>query len=134
MSKKWLAVLFMIFSTVTVAVTACGSASISSSSSSAGMETQVHMNSTSFVQTGITIQKGHSVILVNDDAFTPHIIANGIWENGTPKSARETGAPSVNNVQINGKSSQTIGPFTTSGTFHFYCTVHPGMELAVIVQ
>jgi plastocyanin len=100
----------------------------------AGTAKEVHMNSTSFVQAALTIQKGQSVTLVNDDAFTPHIIANGAWENGTPKPAKEVGAPSVNNVQINGDSSQTIGPFTTAGTFHFYCTIHPGMELAVIVQ
>lgn len=132
MSKKLLAIL--LFSTITVAVAACGSVSTSSSRSSAGTAKEVHMKSTSFVQTVLTIQKGQSVTLVNDDAFTPHVIANGAWENGTPKPAKEVGAPSVNNVQINGASSQTIGPFTTAGTFHFYCTIHPGMELAVIVQ
>src|SRR6266516_6379673 len=133
-SKKLLVVLLLLFSTITVAVAACGSASTSSSSSGAGTAKEVHMNSTSFVQAALTIQKGQSVTLVNDDAFTPHIIANGAWENGTPKPAKEVGAPSVNNVQINGDSSQTIGPFTTPGTFHFYCTIHPGLELAVIVQ
>jgi plastocyanin len=134
MSKQLLAISLLLFSTLTIAVAACGSASISSSRSSAGTAKEVHMNSTSFVQAALTIQKGQSVTLVNDDAFTPHIIANGAWENGTPKPAKEVGAPSVNHVQINGESSQTIGPFTTAGTFHFYCTIHPGMELAVIVQ
>ena len=134
MSKKLLAILLLLFSTITIAVAACGSASTSSSSSNAGMAKEVHMNATNFTQTSVTIRKGQSVTLVDDDLFTPHVIANGTWENGTPKPAREVGAPSVNHVQINGKSSQTIGPFTTAGTFHFYCTIHPGMELAVIVQ
>jgi plastocyanin len=48
---------------------------------------------------------------------------------------RENGAPVVNNVQISGNgSSQAIGPFNTPGSFHLYCTIHPGMNLTVIVQ
>ena len=48
---------------------------------------------------------------------------------------QESGAPGMNNVQISGNgSSQVIGPFNTPGTYHFYCTVHPGMNLTVIVQ
>ena len=48
---------------------------------------------------------------------------------------QESGAPVMNNVQISGNgSSQVIGPFNTPGTYHFYCTVHPGMNLTVIVQ
>ncbi len=27
-----------------------------------------------------------------------------------------------------------FGPFNVVGTFHIYCTVHPGMNLTVIVQ
>ena len=43
---------------------------------------------------------------------------------------REPGAPQVKDVQINGSSSQTIGPFTAAGTFKFYCTIHPGTSPA----
>ncbi len=28
----------------------------------------------------------------------------------------------------------TVGPFLTSGTYHSYCTVHPGMSLTILVQ
>jgi hypothetical protein len=69
-----------------------------------------------------------------DDSLTPHIIANGTWENGTAKPAGEPGAPEVRDVQINGYSQDAIGPFTTAGTYHFYCTVHPGMNMTVLVQ
>ncbi len=30
--------------------------------------------------------------------------------------------------------SHMIGPFPTAGTYHLYCTVHPGMNLTVIVH
>lgn len=96
-------------------------------------ENPVHMNDTNFVQSSITIKKGERLTLI-DDAFTPHIVANGTWEKGTAHAAREPGAPLVKDVQINGTSSQILGPFTTAGTFKLYCTIHSGMSLTVVVQ
>lgn len=93
----------------------------------------VHMNDARFAQPSISIKKGDRLTLI-DDALTPHIIANGTWENGTAHSVRELGAPQVKDMQINGNSSQTIGPFTTAGTFKLYCTIHSGMNLTVVVQ
>jgi len=110
------------------ALGACGTSAQTASGS------EVHMNSANFVQTEITIQKGQSVTLINDDPLTPHIIANGTWENGTAKPKGEPNAPEVNNVQINGNAQATIGPFPIAGTFKFYCTIHPGMSLSVIIQ
>lgn len=92
------------------------------------------MNATNFLQNSITIKKGASITLIDDDLSVPHIIANGTWENGTARSAREAGAPAINNVQINGDSSETIGPFPSAGTFKLYCTIHSGMNLTVVVQ
>lgn len=92
------------------------------------------MNSAKFVQAEITIQKGQSVTLINDDLLTPYIIANGTWESSMGKPIGEPNAPEVNNVQINGNAQAMIGPFPTAGTFRFYCTIHPGMNLAVKVQ
>lgn len=91
------------------------------------------MNDTQFVQPSITIHKGESVTLVAT-TFTPHIIANGTWDNGQAKAAKESSAPEVKDMQINGNSSGNIGPFTTAGTFKLYCTIHSGMNLIVIVQ
>lgn len=112
--------------TIAVLLTACGSAP--------GGPNPVHMNSSSFTQSSITIKKGDSITLMNDSPFVGHTIANGTWENGTAKPAIEAGAPEVKDVQIGGNSSATIGPFTTAGTFKLYCTVHAGMNLTVIVQ
>ena len=126
---KKLCVLLVLWSVITLLLVACGS--VSSATNTA--ENVVHMNSMQFVQTSVTIKKGERLTLI-DDALTPHIVANGTWENGMPHSAREPGAPLVKDVQINGTDSLVLGPFTTAGTFKLYCTIHSGMNLTVVVQ
>jgi len=100
--------------------------------STSGSSNEVHMSAQTFVQSSITISKGSSIALV-DDVGVPHRIANGTWDNNNAKPMKETNAPSVN-VQLNGNDQQTIGPFAMAGTYHLYCTIHPGMNLTVIVQ
>jgi plastocyanin len=92
----------------------------------------VHMGPTNFLQHSITIQQGQMVNLV-DDASSTHIITNGSWVNGVAKPAKEPGAPTVNQT-YNGNDSAPIGPFTTPGTYHLYCTIHVNMNLTVIVK
>jgi plastocyanin len=135
--KRVIAVLVFL-GLLTVLLVACGgssggNSSNSSSSPAAASVTTVHMSDQNFVQSSITVSKGSSVTLV-DDVATLHIIANGSWVNGSPQTEQESGSPTVNNVQVSGNGSQTIGPFNTTGTYHFYCTVHPGMNLTVTVQ
>lgn len=117
---------------------ACGRADTTSSTSNNASSTgnaggaTVHMSENDFVQSSVTISKGSRLTLV-DDAADVHIITNGTWKNGTPDPRKEDGAPTVN-VTFQGDDTQTIGPFNTAGTFQFYCTVHPGMNLNVIVK
>lgn len=92
----------------------------------------VHMGNANFLQTSITISKGQSVALI-DDVTVEHIITNGTWQNGVAKVGKESGAPAYNKT-FNGNDSDTLGPFNTSGTFEYYCTIHPGMNLTVVVQ
>jgi hypothetical protein len=96
-----------------------------------GMPT-VHMGIDSFAQSTVTVPKGSKLLLV-DDAPSVHFLANGYWVNNTPHPTTEPGAPSVKNLQIKSGSVE-IGPFTVAGTYHLYCTVHPGMNLTIIVQ
>jgi plastocyanin len=92
------------------------------------------MGETTFLQPSVTISKGSSLNLI-DDVAVLHIIGNGSWVNNTIKPAREPGAPVVNNLQFNAAGQTTaVGPFTTAGTFHLYCSVHLNMNLTVIVQ
>ena len=95
--------------------------------------TSVHMGSSNFLIPSTTIPKGSKLTLVNDVAV-PHIIQNGTYDaNGTPKPAKEPGAPTVN-VNFAGSDTKDIGPFTTAGTFHLYCTIHVNMNLTVTVK
>lgn len=113
----------------TLFVAACSTSGGSNTSSNT-----VGLTSTNFAQSSITIKKGQSVTLDNQGS-TVHIISNGSWHGNTPDPKTEPGAPVVNNTQIN-SAGQTlqIGPFNTAGTFHYYCSVHPGMNLTVVVQ
>lgn len=141
MMKKLIAAFVLLFM-VTILVVACGgspgsssssSSSGSPSSSSSGSNT-VHLTSNNFAQPSITISKGSSITLVNDVAVV-HIVSNGMWENNSPKPATVPGAPVVTNLMFSSSGqTKTIGPFNTAGTFHYYCSVHVGMNLTVIVQ
>ncbi len=91
-----------------------------------------HMSNATFVQTSVTINKGDTLTLV-DDVPVEHIIKNGTWKGITPQPATESGAPAVDQT-FNGNDSGPVGPFNTSGTFQLYCTIHPGMNLTVIVK
>ena len=93
---------------------------------------EVHMGIGNFVQSTVTISKGAKLLLIDDGQF-PHVLSNGMWVNNTPHPATEAGAPPVQNLNVNGNSVE-IGPFNTAGTFHLYCTIHPGMNLTIVVQ
>ncbi|GAC1381438.1 MAG: hypothetical protein NVSMB33_08150 [Ktedonobacteraceae bacterium] len=124
--KKLIAA-FVLFSLVAMFVVACGSSASGSGCSG------VHMGENNFLQSSITIRKGSSINLI-DDVQVPHIVTNGSWSsNNDAKPGKESGAPAVNQ-QFNGGDNYMIGPFNTAGTYHLYCTVHPGMNLTVIVK
>lgn len=94
----------------------------------------VGLTATNFASSTITIKKGESVILKNQTS-TVHIISNGSWNGNTPASKAEAGAPTVGSLMLNTDGeSKSIGPFNTAGSFHYYCSVHPGMNLLVLVQ
>jgi plastocyanin len=128
MSKKLFAILGLC-GVLTLILVACGATGTDTSSA----PNQVHMNATNFVQPSISIKKGERITLI-DDTLVSHTIGNGTWENGTAKLEDEPGAPQVKDMQINSFGQDSIGPFTTVGTFHFYCPIHSGMNLTVVVQ
>ncbi len=126
--KKLIAV-FVLLSLVTVLVVACGGGGSSSNGSNT-----VHLTSNNFAQPSITISKGSSITFVSDTSAT-HIISNGMWNGNNPQPKTESGAPVVSNMMFNSSGeTKTIGPFNTAGTFHYYCSVHVGMNLTVVVQ
>lgn len=125
--KKLIAIL-LLFSSIAILFTACATGNADASNK----PNTVHMKELVFSPTSITIEKGEKVNIVNDVPIG-HIIANGTWQNSAPKAGKEPGAPQVN-IQFTGNDNQEIGPFSTAGTFQLYCTVHPGMNLTVIVK
>jgi plastocyanin len=141
MSKQRLQLLAILFASLalgSILLAACtrpGSSPIASSTPEGGAgggNTTVQMGLTSFLQTSITIPKGSMLTLV-DTVAVPHIIMNGSWDtSGAAKPAKETGAPTVNQ-SFSGNDTHQIGPFTTAGTYHLYCTIHQNMNLTVIV-
>lgn len=147
MSKKRLGFLTTVLAVLAIGsilLAACarpGSATASGSStpnsgnngSSNGGGTTVHMGQTNFLVPSTTIPKGSMLTLI-DDVAVPHIIQNGTWDaSGTPKPAKEAGAPTVNQ-SFSGSDTHTIGPFSTAGTFHIYCTIHTNMNLTITVK
>src|SRR6266704_2966927 len=128
MKKLFVAIVVMGLLTILISVlSACGK------SATASGPNQVHMNESNFEQSSIIIKKGQRITLVNDTADI-HIIENGTWDdNGNARAQKEPGAPTVD-AQVNGYANQQFGPFNIPGTFHLYCTVHPGMKLTIIVK
>lgn len=118
---------------IVLTAASCGGSGGSGSTGGSG-GTGVHMGETTFLQPSVTISKGSSLNLI-DDVPVLHIIGNGSWVNNVAQPARETDAPTVNNVQISSAGqSIAVGPFNTAGTYHLYCSVHLNMNLTVIVQ
>src|SRR5215469_15975288 len=93
----------------------------------------VHLTATRFAPAIVALHKGERLIIV-DDGPVPHTLANGSWSaDQRPVPAVEPGAPLVTNVALN-NNTVTLGPFATPGTYHLYCTIHPGMTLTIVVQ
>lgn len=105
---------------------------VATATTTTGGEPTVHMGISSFVQSSVTIPKGSKLLLVDDGSFT-HMLATGRWQNSQPEGATEPGAPIIKHLQVSGGSVE-VGPFNTAGTYHIYCTIHPGMTLTIIVQ
>ena len=93
----------------------------------------VHLTARNFAVSCVNITKGSKLMLI-DDVQVLHIITNGMWDSsGNQVTTKEPGAPTISNVNISGGQAD-IGPFTTAGTYHILCTVHPGMNLVVNVK
>ena len=139
MKKKRSSFLLLTLATValgSILLAACSrtgllSARVPTGQWSIAQEPTVHMGVCYFVQSSVDVPKGSKLMLIDDGAYV-HILSNGSWVNGTPKPAKEPGAPTVNNLQINGNNVE-IGPFATAGTFHIYCSIHPNMNLTIVV-
>lgn len=121
---------------------------------------RVHLEPQNFLPGTITIYKGMSLLLVNDNPGIEHIIMNGYWKGNHIVYLAARGKPVPRQVQLNlqgdstakleyingqgtpivdmvfqpGNSQAVIGPFSKAGTYSFLDSVHFGMNLTVVVQ
>jgi plastocyanin len=93
----------------------------------------VQTGASTFIQSCVTVAKGASLKIVPAAQSLLHVLTNGSWVGSNAQLAKEPGAPSIDNVNVTNASVE-IGPFTTAGTFHILCTVHPGMNLTIEVK
>ena len=129
MNKKFLFVL-LCFALLTMLLGACRIIDASTLPKAA----EVQMGSSQFIQQEVTIHKGESIDLVNQPTSN-HVIANGQWVSGVQQQKAEADAPSLpaNGQNIAASASLVIGPFNVAGDYHYYCNIHPGMNLTVHV-
>lgn len=118
---------------IVVALIVAANPQAGSASTDTGGEPTVHIGGAHFIQDIVLVPKGSRLRIVNDGSVE-HILQNGRWSaNGTAQTVAEPGAPAVHNVDIKGGDVE-IGPFTTTGVFHIYCTLHTGMNLTIVVE
>lgn len=97
-------------------------------------EATVHLMISSFSTPTVHVAKGAKLLMIDDGNYE-HNLSNGTWVNGQPQPENVTGAPAVKSVNINGTGKQVeIGPFTTAGTYHLFCSLHTGMTLTIDVS
>jgi plastocyanin len=80
----------------------------------------------------VALHTGDTLTITDVDGIH-HTFTNGTWSSGKPVPGIEPGAVPISNLNID-NGSVKVGPFTTPGTYHIYCLVHPGMSLTVVVQ
>jgi plastocyanin len=96
-------------------------------------EPVVHMTPSNFMQNVVLVPTGSSLLIV-DDSSAEHNLAYGRWDaHGSPHPLVEPGAPPLHDRVMNGGSME-LGPFTTPGVYHLYCTIHQGMNLTIVVE
>ena len=109
---------------VVIAVAAaCGSDSSTTTPSSGNKSVDVFTLSTAFSPNFVQISVGDTILF--------HIVPSNNGEGHDVTFDAKAGAPANIKVTLNGDIPRV---FTTRGTFHYNCFVHPGMAGDVVVQ
>jgi len=119
--------------TASTSASSSNSSTPASSSTSCPSGTTVTTGLSNFNQSCITLSKGGTLKITPGQGSAYHILNYGQWNGSTQQPATPANAPTLKNLTLT-TSPVNIGPFTTAGTYHIYCTVHQGMNLTVIVK
>ena len=79
----------------------------------------IEISNFAFNPSEIKIKRGETVVWINRDS-APHTV--------TSDSGNEINSPQLSNEQVYSHS------FSNTGTFNYYCSVHPSMKATVIVE
>ena len=79
----------------------------------------IEISNFAFNPSEIKIKKGETVVWINRDS-APHTV--------TSDSGNEINSPQLSNEQVYSHL------FSNTGTFNYYCSVHPSMKATVIVE
>ena len=117
--------------TLALAVAGCGGGG--ANGSSGGASNEVDLGAASFEQTSVTLNSGQALHLVDPQASGgTHNLCIG--QNGTCDSSASGPSELVGaGMMINAGDTKDI-TFSTAGTYHVTCTIHPNMNLTVTVQ
>jgi plastocyanin len=129
-TKKSAVALFSLLVILTLALAACGSSSGPSGANTPANE--VDMGATTFVQTSVTISTGQSVHFVDQQSGTTHILCVGS-DGHCDASATAPQDLASPGFTIQPGQSQDVR-FDTPGTYTVTCTIHPNMNVSVIVR
>lgn len=102
---------------------ACGSDSSTTPPGSGNKSVDVYTLSTAFSPNVVQISAGDTILF--------HIVPSNNGEGHDVTFDAKAGAPANIKVTLNGDIPRV---FTTRGTFHYNCFVHPGMSGDVVVQ
>jgi plastocyanin len=89
----------------------------------------IGMASHDFARDEVTIHRGQRLTLVNDSTVV-HVIGPGY---DTHIRSPEHGVPMTGFHLMQTNAVYTTGRWMTLGTFYLTCSVHPGMNLKVVV-
>ncbi|HEX5439484.1 MAG TPA: plastocyanin/azurin family copper-binding protein [Ktedonobacterales bacterium] len=124
-----LSAIIVSFFLLTLALAACGE----SSGGGSGSGNELDMGAASFTQTSITLSTGQALHMVDSQDFGgAHMICigqNGKCDSGAsgPSELADPG------MAFNPGTTKDV-TFSTAGTYHLTCTLHPNMNVTVTVQ
>jgi plastocyanin len=89
----------------------------------------IGMFTADFNKEAVTLHRGERLTLINDSNAV-HVVGPG---RNSRIASPERGVPMTGFHLMQTNGSYTTGPWMTVGTFYLTCTVHPGMDLRVVV-
>jgi plastocyanin len=95
----------------------------------AAPESSVGMVNENFAQSSVTIKEGARLVLVNDSRLV-HVIGPGFDQH---VYSPQRGDPVLGFHLMQTNAIFTTGRWMSPGTYYLTCTVHPGMNLKVVV-